>query len=38
MKHEIKKLEKSAVEIVISLTKEEVAPLKKRYLLMLKKL
>lgn len=32
MKHEIKKLEKSAVEIVISLTKEEVAPLKKEIL------
>ena len=32
MKHEIKKLEKSAVEIVISLTKEEAAPLKKEIL------
>lgn len=32
MKHEIKKLEKSAVEIVISLTKEETAPLKKEIL------
>lgn len=32
MKHEIKKLEKSAVEIVISLTKEEVAPLRKEIL------
>ena len=32
MKHEIEKLEKSAVEIVISLTKEETAPLKKEIL------
>ncbi len=32
MKHEIKKLEKSAVEIVMTLSKEEFAPLKKEIL------